>query len=412
MPLANPAQVFARIERAHAAWTRGGATIAVSNVTPTGASRAQFRLDVDGAGGATLRIKTPPKGGYAATDQAFVIRGSTLVGVDLDARETIARRSPTNVPLGLRLVALLGGVDDSVSFLMLPQVRSRYLEPLKRLGGWQVTKSGLYRRTTAVGKVSTTRLDVDATGRLKGLHVVLPGSRLDWSIVYGPAKMLTVPRGLKKVEAFTARLQPPKYADAKARRVVERMLRAGGSLKSAIIRLDGGATLWIDGSRVRYEVGGTGFAYDGRNLTVKSPSAAYRGRSSRGAVIDYTATLLGTVDPLVRSVLVRTPIYSELFTSHAKVRVVGTMSSGGQSCDVVAIDSPAYRASLFVRKRDGLPVSIETESLDGRGNAITRSNRMLEWSAVGTPLSKSLFALRLRPGQAVQALPRRIVTGP
>jgi hypothetical protein len=412
MPLATPAQVFARIEHAHSAWTRGGATISVSNVTPTGSSRAQFRLDLDGTGGATLRIKTPPRGGYAATDQAYVIHGSTLVGVDFDAKESIVRNSPANVPLGLRLVALLGGVDDSVSFLMLPQMRARYLSPLKQLTGWQVTPSGIVRRTTAAGKVSLTRLDVDGAGRLKGLHVVLPGSRLDWNIAYGPPKMLMLPRGLHKVEAFTARLQPPQYGNAEAKRAVERMLRAGAHLRSAIVRIDGAATLWIDGSRLRYENGSTGFAYDGTNLTVKSPTTAYRGRTSRGAVIDYAASLLGNVDPLVRSVLVRTPIYSELFTSRAKVRAVGEMSSAGQPCDVIAIDSPAYRASLFVRKRDGLPASIETESLDGRGNAISRSTRTLDWSSVGSPLSKALFALRLRPGQTVQPLPKRTLTAP
>ncbi|RYG20958.1 hypothetical protein EON82_19615 [bacterium] len=412
MPLATPAQVFARIERAHAAWTRGGATVSVSNITPTGANRAQFRLDLDGAGAASLRVKTPPRSGLAATDQAFVLRGSTLVGVDFVAREAIVRPSPANVPLGIRLVALLGGIDDSIGFLTMPQIRTQYLSPLKKLSGWQVIPSGLQRRTTAAGKVSLTKLDVDAAGRLKGLHVVLPGSRLDWSIAYGPAKVISVPRGLKRVEAFTARLQPPKYANPEAKRAVERLTKAGSSLKSAIVRIDGSATLWFDGPRVRYESGASGFAYDGKTLTVRTPVAAYRGRTSRALVIDHTAALLGTMDPLVRSVLVRSPLFSELFTARAKVRVVGTMMASGQPCDVVAVDSPAYRASLFVRKKDGLPASIETESLGARGNVFTRSTRTLQWSSVGVPLDRSLFALRLRQGQSLLPLPKRTVTAP
>lgn len=403
----TPAQTFARLERAHAAWTRGGATIVASSVTPRGTTRAQFRLDLDGAGGTTLRIKTPPKGKLAATDQTYVLRrDGVLVGVDWTAREFLTRPTPSQGPLALRLTAVLGELDDSIGFLTGPEVRGRYLVPFRSLGGWKTIPNGLERRTTGA-KASWTRLRMDAAGRLKTLHVEFPGSKLDWNIAYGPAKVTAIPRGLRVVEAFTARPRPPRYANARAQTVVERMLRASAGLKSAIVRIDGAATLWVDGSRVRYEGGGLGFAYDGRILTLVTPGVAYQGRSSRGAVIDQVATLLGSVDPMVRSILVRTPPYGELFTPEARVRVVGTMASGRQACDVLAIDNPRYRASMFVRKVDGLPASIETEALDRKGAAVSRTMRALAWSSVGTALPKSLFALRLRPGQIVLPLPKR-----
>ncbi len=406
MPLPTAAQTFARIERAHDAWIKGGASISVTTVTPGGTSKGQFRLDLDGVGGATLRMKTPPKKGFMGTNQGFFLSGPFVVGLDYEAHESISRRIPTNGPIGLRLMSLLGGVDDSIGFLTVSQIRARYLEPLKALSGWKVTANSLSRRTTMAGKVSFTRLDIDTTGKLKGLHVELPGSRFDWAISYGPFNYVPLPKGYRKVDAFTARPLPPRYGSASAQRVVESMLRAGGRLDSGIVKIDGNATLWIDGSRIRYEHEGSGFAYDGRQLTIKTPGAAYVGRTSRSSVIYLTADLLGAVDPLVRSILVRTPIYSELFTPAALVKLRGTMATAGISCDVLSIDSPQYRSSMFVRQRDHLPASIETESLDRNGNAVTRTMRTLDWNSVNVPLSSSLFQLRLRPGQRILAMPK------
>lgn len=402
MPI-TPAQTFARLERAHAAWTRGGASISVSNATPQGTARAAFRLDLDGAGGVTLRIKNPGTKSLAATDQAFILKRNRILGIDFVARESIVRPAPDRGPLALRLAAVLGGIDDSVGFLTAADTREKYLGSIKSLSGWKVVPGGLTRRAGS----SLTRLDLDAAGRLKGLHIAFPNSRLDWTIAYGPAVPLAIPRGLRPVEAFTARPRPPRYADADAKRVVEAVLRAGSRLQSAIVRIDGVATLWIDGSCVRYEGGAAGYAYDGRTLTLVKGAAVYQGRATRGAVIDHAANVLGSVDPLARSVLVRTPLYGELFTPESSVRVVGTMAFAGQPCDLLAIDNPRYRASMFVRKSDHLPVSIETEALDARGNVLAKTTRTLAWSSVGSPLQKSLFALRIRPGQKVSPLPRR-----
>ncbi len=397
------AKAFARLEKAHAAWTRGGAAISVSNATAQGTARASFRLDLDGTGGATLRVKNPGDKSLAATDQAFILRRNRVLGIDFVARESLLRPAPDRGTLGLRLAAVLGGIDDSVGFLTSTETREKYLGPIRSLSGWKVVPGGLVRRAGS----SDTRLDLDAGGRLKGLHIAFPGSRLDWKIAYGPAVALAVPRDLRPVEAFTARLRPPRYADADAKRVVEAVLGAGGRLRSAIVRIDGAATLWVDDSRVRYEADGAGYAYDGRTLTVVKDGTAYQGRASRGAVIDHAATILGSVDPLARSVLVRTPVYGEIFTPESRVRLVGTMAFAGQPCDLLAIDSPRYRASMFVRKADHLPVSIETEALDAQGRALAKTTRTLAWSSVGAPLEKSLFALRLKPGQAVLPLPNR-----
>ena len=395
MSLLTPAQTFDRIERAHAAWTRGGATIVVANAGPQGVRRVRYRLDLDGAGGATLRVANPAQGRYAATDQAYLLRGATLVGVDYDARETIRRPAPDRGSVGLRYTAVLGGLDDAVGFLASPEVRDRYLRPLRALSGWRSTPRGLVRRTTAAGKVSLSRLDLDPAGRLRAFHVAFPGSTLDWSFEYGPVRPAVVPAGLKRVEAFTARLRPPRYASPAAKVAVDRLLRAGGAVRDAIVRLDGASTLWLGGSRVRYESGRTGFAYDGRVLTVAAPARAYQGRSSRAAVIDYVAATLGAVDPLVRTFLVRAVPFAELFPPEARVRLVGTMSANGQACDVLDVASSRFHASIFARKRDGLPLSIETSVLDDRGNAVSTSRRTLEWPSLGTPLPRAIFALRL-----------------
>ena len=407
MPLITPAQTFDRIDLAHAAWTRGGATISVVNATPTGTSRARFRLDLDGKGDASLRIETPAREGYAATDQGYLLRGGAVFGVDYAAREAIRRPAPDRGPIALRLAAVLGGLDDAVGFLTAKEVRDRYLLPLRALRGWQAVPGGLLRTTVAAGRTSRTRVSVDPAGRLRSLHVELPGSRLDWTFAYGPSRPLPVPQGLKLVEAFTARPRPPKYADAPAKRVTEGLLAKASGLASAIVRLDGAATMWISGSKIRYESGGAGFAYDGRRLTVVTPGAAYQGRSSRRAVIDQVAALLGTVDPFVRTVLVRTPPFLNLFPSEASVRVVGTMAADGVACDVLEVSSARLRTSLFARKSDHLPMSVETSTLDRRGGDLSTTRRSFRWSSVGEPLVGSLFALRLRPGQRVLPLPQR-----
>ena len=178
-------------------------------------------------------------------------------------------------------------------------------------------------------------------------------------------------------------------------------------LNSAIVRLDGAATMWVSGSRIRYEAAGSGFAYDGRRLTILTPGVAYQGRSSRRAVIDQVAATLGTVDPFVRTVLVRTPPFLGLFPPEATVRTVGTMATDGVSCDVIEVKSPRLRTSIFARKLDHLPMSVETSTLSARGDELATSRRAFVWSSVGESLPVSLFALRLRPGQRVLPLPRR-----
>ncbi len=412
MPVTTAAQVFDRIDRAQAAWTRGGALLSVSEIGPKGPTKARFRLDLDGAGGATLRAEVPAQGRFAATDQAYVLEGATLTGADLLAGERIRRPAPDRGSIGLRLTAVLGGLNDAVGFLTAPEVRRRYLTPLRALDGWQVTPMRLVRRTTTAGRMSLTRIDLDAMGRLRALHVEVPGSKVDWNIAYGPTRPLTLAKGLRLVDAFTARPRLPHFANAGAQKAVERTLIALGRLQSANVKIDGSATLAFDGRRVRYESSNLGYAYDGHTLTMTTPGAAYQGVCSRAAVIDEVATALGAIDPLARSVLVRATPFGELFPPEAKVRLVGTMAAAGQSCDVLEIDSPRFRASVFARKTDGLPLSVEAIALDNRGRELTTTRRTLEWTSVSSPLPRSKFSLSLRQGQTVLPLPRRQITAP
>ena len=406
MLLPTPAQIFGRIETAQNAWTRGGATVSVSNVSPGSTRRAQFRIDLDGMGGATLRVRTPAFKKVAATDQAFILKGARIVGYDLVANEKIVRPAPDQGGIAIRFAAVLGGLDDAVGFLVDRGTRQRYLAPFRALKGWKATPTGLLLRS----KGGVTRLHVDSTGKLKALRIQLPDSRLDWSIAYGPYRPPALPKSPKPVTAFTERRLPPRYAESKARAAGERMLRAGARLTSGIVRLDDAATFWIGGSRLRYENGASGFAYDGRTLTVETSGATYRGVISRRRVIDVVATLLGDVDPFVRSVLVRASPFESILPPEAKVRIVGTMTATGGTCDVLAVEAPRFRASIFARKADGLPVSIESSALGVGGRAVSTTRRTFEWKGLGTPLNPALFALRLKPG--ARALPLPTATAP
>lgn len=410
MPLATPAQIFDRIDRAQSAWTRGEASISTAETGPQGTTKAQFRLDLDGAGGATLHVVTPAQGRSAATDQLYVLRGAVATGYDLSAGERLSRPAPDRGSVGLRFTAVLGGLNDAVGFLTASEVRNRYLIPLRTLEGWKTTPTGLVRRTTTSGKTSLTRLDLDATGRLRALHVELPNSRVDWTITYGPYRPFVAPRISRVVDAFTARPRPPHYADARAQRAGDRTLFALGRLQSGVVKIDGTTTLAFDGRRVRFDASGIAYAYDGRVLTVVTPGAAYRGPCSRGAVIDEVASTAGAVDPLARSVLVRTAPFAELFPPEAKLRLVGTMAASGQPCDVLEIDGPRFRASIFARKSDGLPLSVESTALDNRGGEVATTRRNLQWSSVGRPVARATFSIAPRSGQKVLPLPKRSAT--
>ena len=410
MPLLTPAQTFARLEKAHAAWTRGGASITVSSTVQGATKRATYRLDLDGSGGASLHLRTPAREGMVATDQSFLLRGDRVIGIDYSAEESLRRSVSSRGAVGTRFASVLGGLEDAVGFLASPEVRTRYLRPLERLSGWKIVSQGLERRT-AKGH-SFSRLSLDGTGRLKNFHLELPGSKLDWTFTYGAYRPTTVPPGFQRVESFTLRPLPPRYADAAAKRAGERAFRAASRIKNGIVRIDDQATVWVAGSRIRYERQDVGFAYDGRTLTVRTANAAYQGRSGRNGALDRVATLLGSVDPVVRTLLVRTPLYGELFSPGTRIRLVGTMASGGQPCDVLAIENRAFKATMFARRSDGLPASVEAEPLDGRGRPVGRNVRTLAWSSVGSPLSPSLFVLRLPPGKAALPLPKLKLTGP
>jgi hypothetical protein len=388
------------------------AHVVLSAVVNGDKKRTTYEIASDGKN-AVIRIQKPERGEEAASDRTFYFGSLKLTGYDAVANEQLSRALPKNKSLLDRYTFVLGAPDDMVKNILDPSAMQAFLLSMRKLTGWRLrtTPDGAVATRAAGGSTTDLRF-YPKTGLVHRVDVTTGKNEIHWSFEYarGGPTALRPPASARLVSAFTVSLVPPKYTTPRARRIAEDVVAAYRGLKNGEIIVDGDdghATIYLTGRKLREDQPHLTYAYDGSRLSILGgkANAFYAGPSVRRAVPDYVAEIGGRVDPISRQILQRKVPFQEVFAPRVAVSYSGEMTMGGGSFDLLKLEFPRGRVSLFVRRSDHLLDGAVTESLDDQGHLLARSARRFHYAMIGRPQPDYRFIVTRRAGQAKLPLP-------
>lgn len=124
----------------------------------------------------------------------------------------------------------------------------------------------------------------------------------------------------------------------------------------------GKTTIELSGKRIREEQPSLVWAFDGTNLYLrdKSKHLYVSGKCLRHRAVEVVSRVTHRrVNSFTRSLLLhQIPFEDGLLDS--KVALLGTAAPHGILCDILEVDGPAGKTSIFLRRSDGLPQSVST----------------------------------------------------
>ncbi|MFQ3668282.1 MAG: hypothetical protein SNJ74_02730 [Fimbriimonadaceae bacterium] len=414
------AAAFDRAIRVHAAMRAGDVTVVSRTTSGTDRFQTTYDLQFVLPDRAVMRVRVPRVGNQLASDRTYAAIGRQFLAFDRVANERLSRSFPTSGEVAARIA---GGLDDpNPAWLLLlePRALEELIRPFRGLSGWAVNRrQGRVVVSRAIGsgnQRSTTTWEFDsATGRLLRFAGASSVGSTEWTYTYRAAPRTVdfrPPTGATAVRTFTERTEfaaaPVPYADSSARAVGVRAERTMQQLRHAAVslRTDGRSSrIWLSAGRVREQREGLEWAWDGAVLTARRGSEFFRGSAEGPEAVDAVGILAGGMDPLARAFVLRRNPVTGWLTGAQSVRLRGEMEIDGRRVQILAIDRPWARLSLFVDRATGLPASIQSESLDGRGDVLSRTQTQFAFAAVGSAQEASLFRLEPRSGQRVQSLP-------
>lgn len=417
---ANANAAFDRAIRAHAAMRSGDVTVVSRTSSGQDRFQATFDLRFILPDRAVVRVRVPRVGNQLASDRTYAAIGRQFLAFDRVANERLSRTFPSSGEVAARIADGLGDPNPAWLLLLEPRALEELIQPFRELPGWVVVRrQGRVVVSRAVGsgnQRATTTWEFDASsGRLVRFAGGGAVGSTEWTYMYRAAPRTVdfrPPAGATPVRNFTERTEfvpaPVPYADASARAVGVRAERTMQQLRhaSVTIRNDGRPTrIWFSAGRVREQREGLDWAWDRSVLTVRRGNDFFRGSAEGPEAVDAVGALAGGMDPLARAFVLRRNPVTGWLTGAQSVRLRGEMEIDGRTVQILAVDRVGARLSLFVDKATGFPVSIQSESLDGRGEVLSRTQTQFAFAAVGSPQDVSLFRLEPRSGQRVQNLP-------
>lgn len=417
---ANANAAFDRAIRAHAAMRSGDVTV-VSRTT-SGQDRFQTTYDLQFIlpDRAVMRVRVPRVGNQLASDRTYAAIGRQFVAFDRGANERLSRSFPTSGEVAARIADGLDDPNPAWLLLLEPRALEELIQPFRQISGWAVNRrQGRVVVSRAIGsgnqRASTTWEFDGATGRLLRFASGSSVGSTEWTYTYRAAPRAVdfrPPAGATVVRMFTERTEfaatPVPYTDASARAVGARAERTMQQLRhaSVTVRTDGRASrIWFSAGRVREQREGLEWAWDRTVLSVRRGNEFFRGNAEGPEAVDAVGVLAGGMDPLARAFVLRRNPVTGWLTGALRVRLRGEMTIEGRTVQILVIDRPGTRLSLFVDKATGFPASIQSESLDGRGEVLSQTQTQFVFAGVGTAQEASLFRLEPRSGQRVQSLP-------
>ncbi|AIE83610.1 hypothetical protein [Fimbriimonas ginsengisoli] len=416
---AAPTDILKSSLAAHSALGRFRAHVTLTATFEGHVHNTDYVLAVDGKA-VLLRVRQPKSLGVDRSDRTFFFGPSRMVAYDAYANERLTRPLSPTAPRVARMLTALGQMDDMMRNLLEPKDLATFYDGLKNVRGWSLRKESrrtvLSRQAKIAGGYARSVLVFDpGIPLLRRMDVSSPGSAVHWTFDYsrgGPVSY-SPPRSAKSVDTFTVAPEPPRYANAAAKRTTEAMMRAYRTLSRGIVEVegdDGRVRVSLSGRKVREDQERLSYAYDGKVLTISDPrtNSFYRGAVGRVAVPEVVAAIRGRVDPLVRQIFQHRVPFSDVVGPLASIAIAGQVQSQGVSCDILRITDPRSRVSIFVRRDNHLAASVSTDVLDRNRRTLVTTTRNFGYSRLGVSPPASLFVLSPARGQRLKPLPKLV----
>lgn len=336
----------------------------------------------------------------------FWMNGAKFLAYDPSAKEMVVRTAGTTGPIVNRLANVMGGVEDPVAAQLQPDTMAAFIGPFRALMGWTAARGSgttrLIRLSKNGNKSNRTEFEFDNRSNLLTRALIEgPGSKLEWDFAYHPAPRslsFTPPSGTRKVEALGSHVRID-TADAKAKNIVDRCIRAYGRINSIAFSVNGGkgsSTNWMNGSSFRSKQSYLDWSYHNGTLTINdiARKRSYRGKCKRTQVTSYLRTLQRPMDTVLQGLMMKkNPIYN-WFTTGAKISSKGMVKFGNVTADALELRSNELEVSLLVRRDNSLVASVSSRSLSD-GSVISSSGREFTYWSVNKALPADTFTIRV-----------------
>jgi len=297
---------------------------------------------------------------------------------------------------------------DNLVFAMADENGVRaYIDTLRQLKPWTVKVTpeevGLLHQN---GPASVYLGISPRNGLIKRIALANQGQATDWRFTYNPKSPTTVafqaPKNSYAVSELDPMVYEPTYANAEAKAITTKMFQAYDRPQALAFEVaeDGKKTeVWFRPGAVRQRNETVDFVFQAGNATVVSyPNrTAYSGAARSLQVIDAVGESGSRIDPSLRSLMRGQNPFRLLLGEKCSVAVKGRMEIDGQPCTILEADNKVARLSLIVRNRDGLVVSVGSETKDKSGQRTSASQRIIRYRPTQSIKTGEAFKLNAPP---------------
>ncbi len=357
-----------------------------------------------------IRVHALKTGSQPASDRSYLINGTKLVAMDADSGEYLTRQFTGKKNLAERAVELLGALDDSVRFQLVPDDLAKFFGDFKKLKDWVYSpyKNGPVLQRVVVGK-SNVKFEFDKHTWLRTVRISAPSSLLSWSYKYNLAPKaisMAIPSSYKKVDSFLAVNAPiARFKTAAASRLWDQAIRAYSHLTAAsmiVSNLGQSTRVIFSGTRAMQKQDGLTWSFDGHALSLVRNGHFMRGQVPPSLI---PAKVGSDIEPTLQAWALHKNPARALSSQQLTVRLAGIVKIGGVTCDLVEFSSLTTQVSVLVRRTDHLFARVTSESKDAKGRRLSGLDREITYTTINRPIPASAFVLKPATGQAVEKLP-------
>lgn len=313
----------------------------------------------------------------------------------------------SDVPIKDAIKGEIPQLDDLV-FAMADQEGIRtYIATLRQLRPWTIKATGTEIRVSHQSGPASVALGISPrTGLLQRIIVANQGQVTDWHFTFEPKSPKSVafqaPKNSYAVSELDPLVHEPTYASAEARAMTAKMFAAYDRPKALAFEVaEAGATtqIWFRPGAIRQRNAQVDFVYRGGQATVLSfpKRTAYSGAAKSLQVIDAVGESGARIDPALRSLMKGQNPFRLLLGENCRVSVKGKMELDGKACTILEADNKVARLSIVVRNRDGLVVSVGSETKDKSGQRTASSQRIIRYLPTSSIDSGEAFKLNTPP---------------
>ncbi|MFN3683754.1 MAG: hypothetical protein ACK41F_07425 [Fimbriimonadaceae bacterium] len=281
-----------------------------------------------------------------------------------------------------RLAALGAKVPPAALAVLDEEAARRLLRHAETAIGWISASKGGLREWRGIGPNGPVFLQLGGQDRLlawAGLEGAGTGARYEYRT--GGAVELGPPSAV----ARPSNLPMPRFADDRARKLVERAVAKYATLRASRYVSEGRDRVEVihEGVKFRYRSGARTVGFDGSALWVRDGGPVYSAAADPRTAAIWLDRLGIQLEPVLREMVRGRNPMRLVLPPEGIAAWAGTEGQGPQAVQLIECAAPGMRLVFGVRP-DGLLDSIAVANVDAAGKVLNRSQRVYRYAA-GAP---------------------------